>query len=89
GEVAGKMGSKIKQLSSEMQVFCITHLPQIASKGNQHLFVYKEEEQGRTVTRIRALDKAERIIEIAKMLSNANPTEVALTHATSMLEEST
>lgn len=87
GEVAGKMGGKIKELSSEMQVFCITHLPQIASKGNQHLFVYKEEEEGRTVTRIHELNQTERVIEIAKMLSNANPTDAALQHAKNMIEE--
>ena len=87
GEVAGKMGSKIRDLSAEMQVFCITHLPQIASKGNQHLFVYKEEEQGRTVTRIRELEKSERIVEIAKMLSNSNPTDAALQHAKNLVNE--
>lgn len=87
GDVADKMGGKIKELSSSMQVLCITHLPQIASKADQHLFVYKEEQEGRTTTGVRALDKADRIVEIAKMLSNANPTEAALTHAKNLVNE--
>lgn len=87
GEVANKVGQKIKSLSSHLQVLCITHLPQIASKANHHLFVYKAEEEGRTVTRIRELDKSDRIIEIAKMLSTANPTEAALTHAKNLVNE--
>ncbi len=86
GEVAGKMGLKINSLSKWMQVFCITHLPQIASKADQHLFVYKEEQNGRTVTKIRQLEKSERVMEIAKMLSNANPTEAALQHAKDMVD---
>ena len=85
GDVADKMGGKIKELSSRMQVLCITHLPQIASKADQHLYVYKEEKEGRTTTGVRELDKADRIVEIAKMLSNANPTEAALTHAKNLV----
>ncbi len=85
GDVADKMGGKIKELSSRMQVLCITHLPQIASKADQHLYVYKEEQEGRTTTGVRELDKADRIVEIAKMLSNANPTEAALTHAKNLV----
>jgi len=87
GDVADKMGMKIKELSSRMQVLCITHLPQIASKANQHLYVYKDEQEGRTTTGVRELDKADRIVEIAKMLSNANPTEAALTHAKNLVNE--
>jgi len=85
GEVAGKMGLKINSLSNEMQVLCITHLPQIASKANQHLFVYKRQEKDRTVTKIKVLEKTERITEIAKMLSNAHPTDTALQHAKDLI----
>jgi len=85
GDVADKMGGKIKQLSSQMQVLCITHLPQIASKADQHLYVYKEEQEGRTTTGVKELGKADRIVEIAKMLSNANPTEAALAHAKNLV----
>ena len=87
GEVADKMGTKIKSLSANMQVLCITHLPQIASKANQHIHVFKEEKDGKTVTGIKVLDKPDRIVEIAKMLSNARPTEAALAHAKNMVEQ--
>jgi len=88
GDVANKVGNKIQDLSESMQVFCITHLPQIASKANQHLFVYKELADGKTITNVRTLSPEDRIVEIAKMLSNANPTEAALTHAKNMIQES-
>jgi DNA repair protein RecN (Recombination protein N) len=81
------MGSKIKVLSDHMQVISITHIPQIASKADQHLHVYKEEKGGRTVTGIRDLDKSDRIVEIAKMLSNARPTKAALAHAKNLVEQ--
>ena len=87
GDVADKVGDKIKALSSNMQVLCITHLPQIASKADSHYFVYKEQEQGRTVTGIKPLEKSDRIVEIAKMLSTANPTEAALEHAKNLVEK--
>jgi len=87
GDVADKMGSKIQDLSDNMQVISITHLPQIASKADQHLHVYKEENGGRTVTGIRELNKSDRIVEIAKMLSNARPTEAALAHAKNLVEQ--
>jgi DNA repair protein RecN (Recombination protein N) len=87
GDVANKVGYKIKELSSNMQVFCITHLPQVAAKAQQHLFVYKELEEGKTVTKVRALTENERITEIAKMLSSANPTEQALAHARNLVDE--
>jgi DNA repair protein RecN (Recombination protein N) len=85
GEVAERMGLKIKELSSFMQVLCITHLPQIAAKGAHHLYVYKEGEADRTVTRIRPLKGRDRILEVAKMLSSDNPTEAAISHATQLV----
>lgn len=89
GDVANKVGFKIKNLSGRMQVLCITHLPQIASKADQHLYVYKEIDAGKTLTNVRQLNKDERIVEVAKMLSNADPSEAALTHAKNMVEETT
>lgn len=85
GEVADKVGKKIKSMSERMQVLCITHLPQMASKADRHLFVYKENKGGKTVTKVRELDKQERILEIAKMLSSAEPTETAMTHAKDLI----
>ena len=70
-----------------MQVFCITHLPQIAAKATSHLYVFKELVGGKTVTQVKQLSAEERIVEIAKMLSNANPTEEALAHAKNLVHE--
>lgn len=85
GDVADKVGAKIKDLSSRMQVFCITHLPQIASKANQHLFVFKDESEGKTITNVKELNEEDRVLEIAKMLSTSNPTEEALKHAKNLV----
>jgi DNA repair protein RecN (Recombination protein N) len=68
-----------------MQVISITHLPQMASKGNHHLFVYKKDDEDKTVSYIKQLNKAERINEIAKMLSKSNPTVSAIKNATELL----
>jgi DNA repair protein RecN (Recombination protein N) len=88
GDVANRVGHKIQQLSTMMQVFCITHLPQIAAKASSHLYVFKELVGGKTVTNVKQLSPEERIIEIAKMLSNANPTQEALAHAKNLVHES-
>lgn len=87
GDVANRVGYKIQDLSSRMQVFCITHLPQIAAKASIHLYVFKELVGGKTVTKVKLLTPEERIVEIAKMLSNANPTEEALAHAKNLVRE--
>lgn len=85
GEIAGKMGSIMKAMSVNMQVIVITHLPQIAGKGEFHLQVYKEEKNGKTFTRLKKLNKDERILEIAKMLSTGTPTEAAIKNAKELL----
>lgn len=86
GDVANKVGIIMGRMSEAMQVITITHLPQIASKGNAHLFVYKEEKNKKTYTRIKKLDKAERVIEIAKMLSTQNPSDAAIKNAKELLK---
>ncbi|KAA8482092.1 DNA replication and repair protein RecN [Arcticibacter tournemirensis] len=86
GEVALKVGRILEKLADGMQVIAITHLPQIASKGDAHYFVYKDERQDRTHTNISLLGKEERVTEIAKMLSGENPGEFALQHARELLE---
>lgn len=85
GSVADKMGGIISDMGKGMQVICITHLPQIASKGQFHLFVYKEESKDKTFTRIKPLNQDERILEIAKMLSSDKPTQAALDNARDLL----
>ncbi|RXF69287.1 DNA repair protein RecN [Arcticibacter tournemirensis] len=86
GEVALKVGRILEKLADGMQVIAITHLPQIASKGDAHYCVYKDEKQDKTHTNINLLSKEDRIMEIAKMLSGENPGEFALQHARELLE---
>ena len=85
GETALQVGDVIGELEQNMQVICITHLPQIAAKGEAHYFVYKKEESARTTTGIRRLDAQERIKAIAEMLSGKNPGESALKNAQDLL----
>ncbi|MDF3078066.1 MAG: replication and repair protein RecN [Sphingobacteriaceae bacterium] len=85
GEVALKVGSIMEKLAESMQVIAITHLPQIASKGQAHYRVYKQEESDRTLTNIELLNKNDRITEVAKMLSGENPGEFAIQHAQQLL----
>jgi len=85
GEVANKVGHIMERLAGNLQVISITHLPQIASKGQSHYFVYKDNETATTYTRIRQLNKQERVIEIAKMLSGDKPGESALQNARELL----
>ena len=86
GEIADKMGIIMQQMSSKMQVVAITHLPQIAAKGNVHYHVYKEELTDATNTSIKKLTMPERIDEIARMLSGAETTVQALENARVMLD---
>lgn len=85
GEVALKVGQIMEKLSKNMQVIAITHLPQIASKGETHFRVYKNELDENTRTNINELDQEERIIEIAKMLSGDNPGESAMQNARDLI----
>ncbi len=85
GEVANKMGDMMKQMGTKMQVISITHLPQIASKGTSHINVYKKDEKETTNTYIQYLNKDERLLEIAKMLSGNNPTDAAMSNAKELL----
>jgi DNA repair protein RecN (Recombination protein N) len=85
GEIAHKMGDIMKGMSSQMQVFAITHLPQIAAKGHQHYKVSKSVQGENTVSELQLLSKDERIVEIAEMLSGKNISESALTHANQLL----
>ncbi len=86
GDVADKVGLIMNQMADKMQVITITHLPQIASKGTSHLFVYKEDKNNKTFSNIKKLTKEERIQEIAKMLSTDNPTAAAMNNAKELLK---
>lgn len=85
GDVADRVGAIMKEMSSGMQVIVITHLPQIASKGNVHFKVYKEETDLEMTTNIKMLTSSEKIEEIAGMLSGAEITKEALQNAKVML----
>jgi DNA repair protein RecN (Recombination protein N) len=85
GEISNKMGDIMQAMSKTMQVFSITHLPQVASKGANHFKVYKEEEGIVTHTRMKKLDKEARVKELAEMLGGKNITDSALAHAKELL----
>lgn len=85
GEISLKMAQIMQQMSKNRQVISITHLPQIASKGNNHYKVYKSVTEIDTVSDLKLLSNTERIEEIAEMLSGKNPTESALQHAKTLL----
>ena len=85
GEIADKMASIMQQMSQAMQVISITHLPQIAAKGDQHYKVFKKHDTDSTATHITQLSAAERIQEIAQMLSGAMLTDAAILNAKELL----
>ncbi|MCU0435388.1 MAG: DNA repair protein RecN [Bacteroidia bacterium] len=85
GDIAARTGLIMEQMGKNLQVIAITHLPQVASRGKNHLFVYKQETKHRTETAIRSLQPDERIQEIAKMLSTGKPGEAALKNAKELL----
>jgi DNA repair protein RecN (Recombination protein N) len=85
GDVAAKMAIILKELAKHLQVISITHLPQIASKGNQHWYVYKDNAKDITTSHIKVLNQEERIHEIAKMLSNEKLTSAAISNAKELL----
>jgi len=85
GEIADKMAMIMQEMGTCMQVISITHLPQIAAKGQIHYKVYKEDNETGTISNIRRLKQEERIGEIAQMLSGATLTEVAMDNARELL----
>lgn len=85
GEVANRMADIINELSAQHQVLSITHSPQIAAKADHHYFVHKQETETRTITGIKLLNKSQRIVEIAKMLSGDPPSKAALANAKDLM----
>ena len=86
GAVAEEVGKKLKRVASKRQVFCITHLPQIASMAGSHYGVTKSIKKERTNTEVRLLDKQDRVDEIARMLGGKTITEATIKHAEEMIE---
>ena len=85
GEISNKIAKIMQQMSKHMQVITITHLPQIAAKGNQHYKVFKEDVSNITTTNLKQLSEDERIVEIAEMLSGKKISDSAITHAKELL----
>jgi len=86
GEISGKMGAIMLEMSKTMQIFSITHLPQVASKGEHHFKVYKEEIAGVTHTNMKKLSIDERVAELAEMLGGKNLSDSAIAHAKELLQ---
>lgn len=86
GEIADKMGDMMVEMSEDMQVMTITHLPQVAAKGKSHFKVYKNDATDKTNTHVRELTFEERVREIAGMMSGSNVTEAALGNARALLQ---
>ena len=85
GEIAIRMGEIMKEMSTKMQIFAITHLPQIAAKGDSHFKVSKSTVNDDTQSELKLLSQEERIVEIAQMLSGAVVSDSALNHAKALL----
>ena len=85
GKAAQKIGQKLQEVSHNRQVICVTHLAQVAVYADHHLLIEKSEEDGRTYTRIKPLDRQGRVEEIARMISGENLTETAIQNAREML----
>ena len=88
GEISNRMADIMKDMSADLQVFSITHLPQVASKGNNHFKVFKTEGAERTMTNMKKLTTDERIVELAHMLSGKDLSDSALAHAKQLLNPS-
>lgn len=87
GVVANTMGQVMREMAKNIQIIAITHLPQVAAKGEHHYFVYKETENGKTYSKIRLLDNPSREKAIATMLSGKELTEAAISNARDLLSK--
>lgn len=85
GEVADKVGQILSEMGKHMQVINITHLPQVASRGTRHYHVYKDDIDDSTFTRVKLLSPEERIMEVARLLSGSEVTEIAIKNARELL----
>lgn len=88
GEISNRMADIMKDMSADLQVFSITHLPQVASKGSNHFKVFKTEGAERTMTNMKKLTTDERVVELAHMLGGKDLSDSALAHARQLLSPS-
>jgi DNA repair protein RecN (Recombination protein N) len=85
GEVALQMVRMMQEIAKNHQVICITHLPQVAAKGEVHFFVYKDHSAEKTISKVKQLSPEERVHELAKMIAGANPSVAAQASAKELL----
>ncbi|NND80594.1 MAG: DNA repair protein RecN, partial [Maribacter sp.] len=85
GEISNRMGDIMQNMSKSMQIFSITHLPQVASKGDHHFKVYKEDNDHHTQTNMKELSPDERVVELAEMLGGKTLSDSAMAHARQLL----
>ncbi len=85
GGIAERVGRRLAKLAEKHQVLCITHLPQIASLADHHYFIEKNISEGRVFTSIKALNREERVEELARMLGGVNITDLTRRHAEEMM----
>ncbi len=85
GEISNRMGDIMNEMSQSMQIFSITHIPQVASKGDYHFKVYKEDKDGATHTLMKKLSSEERVVELAEMLGGKTLSDSAMAHARELL----
>ena len=85
GEIAIKLGNLMREMSAKHQLITISHLPQIAARGQAHYFVYKDNSAKKTISAIKRLTENERVEEIAKMIGGSKPSRVALENAQELL----
>lgn len=86
GAIAEMIGKTLRHLGNKAQIICVTHLPQVAAQGHQHFLVKKQQTQNSTTTAFTALDKKQRITEIARMLGGLELTNQTVAHAREMLK---
>ncbi|MFD2637394.1 DNA repair protein RecN [Piscibacillus salipiscarius] len=87
GRVAQSIAEKIHQISNDSQVLCITHLPQVAAMADQHLLIEKDQNDHRTTTAVKELDRKEAVLEISRMMSGAEITDTTLQHAEELIKQ--
>jgi len=87
GEIAIRLGSRMKEMAKRHQVIAISHLPQIAAKAEAHFFVFKDNSSDRTITAMKKLDDSDRVHEIAQMIAGAKPSELALENARELMKQ--
>jgi DNA repair protein RecN (Recombination protein N) len=86
GEVAIRLGNRMKEMAHRHQVLAISHLPQIAAKADAHYFVFKDSSSSKTESQIRKLENKDRVTEIAKMIGGAKPSAVNIENAKELME---